>query len=190
MKRWKVWVAVSALSMAVAAGPGAAYADEMTMAKPDYGKVDVMMKDGMDWVPLRQVAESLGYTVAWHEADRSITLSMPKMGMGDGMTDKSMTDNGMIDKDMTDKGMTDKGMADKGMTDKGMTDKSMTDKSMTDKGMAEMQGAYVVTIQIGSMKASIAGKETDLTFAPVIMTDKTYVTKSFVDSVLVTSMMK
>jgi hypothetical protein len=216
MKRWKVWVAASALSMVVAAGSGAASAEEMMAAKPDYSKVDVMMKDGMDWVPLRQVAEDMGYTVTWNETDRSVTLKRPsEMGTGmmdkgtadksmagqgmadNGMADKSMTDKGMADNSMTDKGMMDKSMTDKGMTDNGMADKSMTDKgmmdkSMSDKGMAgqEMSDEYVVMLQIGSKKAAVNGKESDLTFAPVIWSDKTYVTKAFVESVLASSTTK
>jgi hypothetical protein len=158
-------------------------------AKVDYSKADVMNKDGMELVALRGLAESLGYTVTWNEMERSVTLThgMAEGGMADGsmtdkgMADKGMADKGMTDKSMTDKGMTDKGMADKGMADKGMADKGMTDKDMTDKNMG---GMYAVKIAIGSKTATVAMKEQMLADAPVIIDNKTYVTKAFVDMYL------
>lgn len=174
MKGFQRWTAVSAIALTLAV-PAVAAADEkgMMTAKIDYSKADVMMKDGMELVALRQLAESLGYTVTWDDTERSVTLTS---GMTMGGGDKGMTDKQMNDKDMTDKSMTDTGMADKSMTDKGMADMGMTDKSMADM--------YTVKITVGSKTATIAMKEQMLTYAPVIVDNKTYVTKTFIDMYL------
>jgi hypothetical protein len=68
-----------------------------------------------------------------------------------------------------------------GMAEGGMADGSMTDKSMTDK---DMGGMYAVKITIGSKTATVAMKEQMLADAPVIIDNKTYVTKTFVDMYL------
>ncbi|WP_373233251.1 stalk domain-containing protein [Cohnella sp.] len=53
--------------------PGLTSAAEMSM-KVDYSKFTMMEKNGETWVPLRQIAKSLGYTVNWSKAD-GITLT-------------------------------------------------------------------------------------------------------------------
>ncbi|MCD1259943.1 copper amine oxidase N-terminal domain-containing protein [Paenibacillus athensensis] len=149
---------------------GAASAQDM-MPKYDYSKVDVMMQNGMELVPLRQVAESLGFKVSWNGQNRSVTLGMG-MGMGDGMMGDGMKDGGM----MGDEGMGD-GMKDGGM----MGDDSMKDGMMNGKGRLLM-------IMIGSNMATIDGKSVELDYAPMIMHDKTYVSKAFVDMYLLGGM--
>ncbi|MBB6730143.1 hypothetical protein [Cohnella zeiphila] len=194
MHRMKRLLAVSSLVLTLTA-PAAASAASMDMMKPmvDDGKTDTVTKDGMELVALRPIAESLGYQVAWNTMDHSVTLTCTTM-MNDGesdmtnppmgdmsMTDKSMTDKSMTDKSMTDKSMTDKSMTDTSMTDKSMTDTSMMDKSMTDKSMTRV---YSVNIMIGSKTATIDTMKTMLTDAPVVIGNKTYVTKAFVDMYL------
>jgi hypothetical protein len=98
------------------------------------------------------------------------------------MDDMSMTDTSMTDKSMTDMSMMDQSMDDKSMTDMtDMTDKSMTDMSMTDQSMTRM---YSVNIMIGSKSATVDTMKTMLADAPVVIGNKTYVTKDFVDMYL------
>lgn len=148
MKRMMRWMAAAALALTIAVpGVGAAANDMGMKAKVDYNKVDMMMKDGMELVALRQVAESLGYVVTWNDMERSVTLTRSMMGM----------------------------------TDTGMPDKNMTDKNMMDKSMMDM---YTVKIVIGSKTATVAMKENMLAYEPVILDNKTYVSKAFVDMYL------
>ncbi|WP_167747211.1 stalk domain-containing protein [Cohnella luojiensis] len=48
--------------------PGFASAAEMNM-KVDYSKFMMVEKNGETWVPLRQIASSLGYTVTWSKME-------------------------------------------------------------------------------------------------------------------------
>ncbi|TVX99789.1 copper amine oxidase N-terminal domain-containing protein [Cohnella terricola] len=159
MNGLKRWMAVSALALTVAA-PTVASANDagMMMKKIDYSKADVMKKNGMELVALRQIAESLGYSVMWNKMDMSVTLTSTMM-MSDG-------DSGMMDNSMTDKGM-----MDNSMTDKGMMDSSMDNK-------------YMVKVMIGSKTATVDMKKQMLNDAPVIMNNKTYVSTSFVEMYL------
>jgi len=174
--------------MAVLAGAltisGAAGAQEMT-PKYDYSQVDVMMQGGMELVPLRQVAESLGFKVSWNGQNRSVTL-----GMGDGMMDGGMMgDEGMGDgmKDgsgmMGDGMMDDSMMGDEGMGDEMMDDKGMMGGKSMDEGMMNGKGRLIM-IMIGSKMATVDAQEVELDYAPLIMHDKTYVSKAFVDMYL------
>jgi len=105
MNKIKKWTAVSALSFSLLI-PGLAHAEDMkpmgsntgsgmgmTMGMSD--NTDMMMKNGKAYVPLRMLAETLGYQVMWNKDDKSITLKYSGMGMG--MMDKS--NNNMM-KDM------------------------------------------------------------------------------------------
>ncbi|UJF32428.1 copper amine oxidase N-terminal domain-containing protein [Paenibacillus hexagrammi] len=96
MKSWKKIAVISMVVFAVAL-PGAASAEESMMAGYDYTKVNTIMKDGMELVPLREIAESLGYQVIWGDENRSITINDKKdMMMDDSMKDKTM--DGMMEK--------------------------------------------------------------------------------------------
>lgn len=98
-------IAVSLVACTLAL-PTLVSAEEMMMPKYDYSSVQTMTKDGLELVPLRQIAESLGFKVIWNGENRSITLL--KLAM---MDDKSMTN----DKMMEDKTMSDKNMMEKKM---------------------------------------------------------------------------
>ncbi|MGG1554466.1 stalk domain-containing protein [Paenibacillus ferrarius] len=208
MKNWKTMVFTGVVACTLAL-PALANADEMmNKISYDYTGVTTMMKDGMELVPLRQVAESLGYQVSWMGETRSITLSKMLMDDKGMMQDKSMMDDkGMMqDKSMMDdKGMMqdksmmgDKGMMkdksmmdDKGMMqdksmmdDKGMMqDKSMMDDKgmMQDKSMADSKG---IMLQIDSKTVQIGGMTEMVMYAPVLIDSTTYVTKAFVDMYL------
>jgi hypothetical protein len=158
-------IAASTLLTLTLLAPALAAADEMK-AKVDYSKVEVMMKDNMDLVPLRQLAEAYGFQVKWNNDDRSVTLTLSTM-----MDDKSMTDKSMTDKKMDDT----------------MTDKDMKDKDMKDKPMADM--AYTITIKIDDAKFMVGMSDKMLSHAPVIINNKTYVTKDFVETYLAAQMM-
>ncbi|MDR6554194.1 stalk domain-containing protein [Paenibacillus qinlingensis] len=75
--------------------PTFASAEEMMAKSYDYSGIQTMMKDGTELVPLRQVAESLGFKVTWLDEAHSIVLAkMGDMGMKD---DKGkMEDKGMM----------------------------------------------------------------------------------------------
>lgn len=153
MNKFVKLTAVLSIALTLLA-PGFASAEPMMKTKVDYGKVEVMMKDHMELVPLRQVAESLGYLVTWDGMDRSVTLTYGKM------TEKT--------------------------TDSMMTDKSM-EPNMEENSMKDM--AYTVKIQIDSKKLMVGMSENMLSYAPVIINDKTYVTKQFIDMYLASPMM-
>jgi hypothetical protein len=134
--------------------PGLAAADDMK-AMVDYSKVDIMKKDNMDIVPLRQLAETLGFNVTWNGMDRSITLTLGSM-TGDTM-DSSM-----------------------------MSDKNKDDKKMD----GDMKSTtYSITIKIDSKNAMVDMKDSMLTFAPIIINNKTYVSKDFIEMYLANQMM-
>jgi hypothetical protein len=185
MKKTSLWMAAAIVS-SILVIPGAAGAAEMK-GMYDYSKVEIMQQNGMDLVPLRAVAESLGFSVKWNEQDRSVMLSKGNMGMenkmgdekkkmDDGMMEKGMTDKGMEDKGMMEKNMLEKRIEDKGMTDKGMEDKDTTDKSMTAEGS--------ISIKIGSKTMMVDGMEKMVGYPAVIMNDKTYVAKDLIDNYL------
>jgi hypothetical protein len=167
MKKWAIWSTTALIAAAIVV-PGAVSAADISGVndmKPmyDYSKVEVMKKDGMDLVPLRAIAESLGYQVQWNNTDRSVTLTKGDTGM-DGMTDKPMMDKPVAEKLMTDKPMTDKPM--------------MMDKTM-------------ITVKVDSKTVSVNGMEKMLMSPVMIMNDKTYVSKELVDMYLLMSgMMK
>ncbi|MGG1519239.1 stalk domain-containing protein [Paenibacillus oryzisoli] len=172
MKNWKTMLMTGVVACTLAL-PALANADEMMSTKSyDYTSVSTMMKDGMELVPLRQVAESLGYQVSWMGETRSITLSKMMMDDKGMMQDKSMMDDkGM----MQDKSMMD----DKGM----MQDKSMMDDKgmMQDKSMMDSKG---IMLQIDSKTLQIGGMTEMVMYAPVLIDSTTYVTKSFIDMYL------
>jgi hypothetical protein len=141
-------MAASALLTLTLLAPGLATAEDMK-EMVDYSKVDIMKMDNMDIVPLRQLAESLGFKVAWSSMDRSITLTQGST-MGHTMEDSTMNDKKM-EGDM---------------------------KSMP----------YAVKIQIDSKKAIVGMKDSILTFTPMIINNKTYVSKDFIEMYLAQQM--
>jgi hypothetical protein len=88
MKKMMKWTAVSVLAAAIMV-PSLASAAEMKMMV-DYTKVAVVMKDGQSLVPLRQVAESLGYQVSWTKS--AIVLTKNVMVSSKESTMKDMKD--------------------------------------------------------------------------------------------------
>ncbi|WP_199614581.1 stalk domain-containing protein [Paenibacillus alkalitolerans] len=102
MNKLQRTAALSMLSLALVV-PGVAAAEDMKGMKMqvDYSKVDVMMKNGMELVPLRTIAESLGYTVMWNGDERSISLMYAVMKDDKMMDDKMMDDKMMDNKDYT-----------------------------------------------------------------------------------------
>ncbi|RTE11313.1 stalk domain-containing protein [Paenibacillus whitsoniae] len=190
MKNWRTMLMTGVVACTLAL-PALANADEMMNKNSyDYTGVTTMMKDGMELVPLRQVAESLGYQVWWMGETRSITLSKTMMDDKGMMQDKSMMDDKGMMKDKTmmdDKGMMqDKSMmGDKGMMqDKSMMDSKgmMEDKSMMqDKSMVDSKG---IMLQIDSKSVQIDGMTELMMYAPVLIDSTTYVTKAFVDMYL------
>ena len=58
--------------------------------KYDYTGIQTMMKDGTELVPLRQIAESLGFKVTWQAETSSIVLAKMMMEDKGMMDDKSM----------------------------------------------------------------------------------------------------
>ncbi|MGO4496345.1 stalk domain-containing protein [Paenibacillus sp. 2RAB27] len=147
-------VGVAACTLAL---PTFASAEEMMAKSYDYTGIQTMMKDGTELVPLRQIAESLGFKVTWQDDTHMIVLAkMGDMGMKE---DKMMDDKGK----MEDKSM---------MDDKGM----MEDKNM-------MMG-HTFSIQIDSTMITADGKEGMLMYTPMLIGSMTYVPKSFVEMYL------
>lgn len=72
--------------------PGLVSAADMK-TKVDYSKVTVVQKNGESWVPLRQVADSLGYSVKWNKMGITLTMKMMMDEDMDKEMDKEM--NGM-----------------------------------------------------------------------------------------------
>lgn len=158
MKSWKK-VILTGIVVCTLALPTLASAEEMMAKQVDYSGIQTMIQNGTELVPLRQVAELLGFKVTWQDETRSIVLT--KMMMGDMGT--------VGDKKMEDKSM----MEDKSKLD----DKAiMGDKSM-------MDGTTIV-IQIDSMKMKSSGMDGILMYAPMLINSMTYVPKAFVDTYL------
>ena len=88
MKKMMKWAAVSVLAAAIMVPSLASAAEMKTMV--DYTKVAVVMKDGQSLVPLRQVAESLGYQVSWTKS--AIVLTKNVMVSSKESTMKDMKD--------------------------------------------------------------------------------------------------
>ncbi|OPH56138.1 hypothetical protein BC351_28620 [Paenibacillus ferrarius] len=86
MKTWKkiITVTVAACTLAL---PTLASAEEKMMSKFDYSGVQSITKDGTQLVPLRQIAESLGFKVTWNGESRSVTLMKSTMMMEDKSKD-------------------------------------------------------------------------------------------------------
>ncbi|MBD0383583.1 copper amine oxidase N-terminal domain-containing protein [Paenibacillus sedimenti] len=101
MRTWKKMIAVTMVACTLAL-PGLANAEEMMMPKFNYSGIETMTKDGVELVPLRQVAETLGFKVTWNGEKRSVTLMKMKMMMDDKkMEDKKMGDMTMKDDSMS-----------------------------------------------------------------------------------------
>ncbi len=97
MNRTNKTIAVSLLAAALMI-PGLASAAEMTM-KVDYSKFMMVEKNGETWVPLRQIAESLGYTVNWSKANG---IMLTKKEMMEDMKDMESKEDMKDMKDMKD----------------------------------------------------------------------------------------
>ncbi|MCY9669167.1 copper amine oxidase N-terminal domain-containing protein [Paenibacillus alginolyticus] len=91
MKRWKKAMVVSLVACTLAL-PGLASAEEMMAKKFNYSGIETMMKDGTELVPLREIAESLGFKVTWNGENRSVTLTKMMMEDKEMMDDKKMED--------------------------------------------------------------------------------------------------
>ncbi|NOU75261.1 hypothetical protein GC098_28380 [Paenibacillus sp. LMG 31458] len=91
MKRWKKAMVVSLVACTLAL-PGLASAEEMMAKKFNYSGIETMMKDGTELVPLREIAESLGFKVTWNGENRSVTLTKMMMEDKGMMDDKKMED--------------------------------------------------------------------------------------------------
>lgn len=77
--------------------PGLASADEMAAKKFNYSGIEMMKKDGMELVPLREIAESLGFKVIWNGEARSVTLTKMMMEDKGTMDDKKMDDKSVME---------------------------------------------------------------------------------------------
>lgn len=158
MKKMMKWAAVSVLAAAIMVPSLASAAEMKTMV--DYSKVAVVMKDGQSLVPLRQVAESLGYQVTWTKSAIVLTknVMMPSMeSMKGNMEDKSDKN------DMNE-------MADKNDM----------------KDMKTMP--YKVSIMLGSKNIWVGMDKKMLTYAPISIKNKAYVTKECVEMYLANPM--
>jgi hypothetical protein len=91
MKTWKKAMVVS-LVVCTLALPGMASAEEMMAKKFNYSGIETMMKDGTELVPLREIAESLGFKVTWNGESRSVILTKMMMEDKGMMDDKKMED--------------------------------------------------------------------------------------------------
>ncbi|MEC0230639.1 copper amine oxidase N-terminal domain-containing protein [Paenibacillus alba] len=86
MKTWKKVITVTVVACTLAL-PTLASAEEMMKSKFDYSGVQTITQDGTQLVPLRQVAESLGFKVTWNGENRSVTLMKSSMMMEDKSMD-------------------------------------------------------------------------------------------------------
>lgn len=97
---WKK-VILTGIVICTLALPTLASAEEMMAKQVDYSGIQIMMQNGNELVPLRQVAELLGFKVTWQEETRSIVLTKMMMGDMGMMDDKKMDDKAMMgDKSM------------------------------------------------------------------------------------------
>jgi hypothetical protein len=150
--------AASLLAVAIMV-PGVAGAAGMTM-KADNGNVTVVEKDGQSLVPLRQIAESLGYSVMWTKKSIVLTKSIMMETKEPVMEDKATAGS--------------------------MDMKEMNESKAMNK---EMSGTpYTVTVMPGSKNAMVGMDKKMLTYAPTYIQDKAYVTKAFVDMYLASPM--
>lgn len=133
--------------------------------------MDNMQMNGTELVPLREIAEKLGYSVAWNSEERSVTLTY----MGMMRDDTMMEDDGMMQDDMM---MEDDGMMrdDTMMEDDGM----MRDDMM----MEESNMGMTIKVWIGLEMLTVDGKPGTLDTAPSIHRKRTYVSSSFVEKYL------
>lgn len=153
MITWKKAMVVTLVACTLAL-PGLASAEGMMAKKFNYSGIETMMKDGTELVPLREIAESLGFKVTWNGEARSVTL-----------TKIMLEDKGMMD---------DIKMEDKGM----MEDKTMKENMMT------METTFVIridskTIKVGMMDDMLMFAPTilnDMTYVPKELVD-TYLMK-------------
>jgi hypothetical protein len=167
--------------------PGFVYADGMgamngTMSttmdqgmKMDSADMPGMMMESMDYVPLRQFADALGYKVMWNAADRSITMTFIGMNMDMGMGNKGMGMSMGTDKSMN---MNMDVNMDSSM--------GMTGDMETDMGMASM---YTVKVFLDSKDIYIGMEKQMLAHAPVVMNGKACVTKDFIAKYLLAPFM-
>lgn len=102
MNKMVKMMAVSLLAASLLV-PGLASAAEMQM-KVDYSKFSVIEKDGETWVPLRQIANSLGYTVMWSKtAGITLTKELMMEEMMEEMKDMEMKEMEMKEMEMMPK---------------------------------------------------------------------------------------
>jgi hypothetical protein len=134
--------AATVLTLTLLAPGLAAAATDSMKAMVDYSDVRVESMDKLELVPLREMAEKLGFEVNWDAKAHFITLTCTKQ--------MSMIAN---------------------------DSKMMDDSKM-------MNSIYMVKVKVGSKKITVDGVEKILTKAPVTLSNKTYVSKAFVEMYL------
>lgn len=203
MNKWTMGIATAIIGSVIAAS-GAASAAESMQPKYDYSQMEMMQHNGAELVPLRKIAESLGYQVTWNNEDRTIRLMKggmpPQMGSQE-MMQKDMTGMGsqeMMQKDMMAAGMDSKEMGQMGSKDmaEGMTG-GMMDSGAQAGGMMGNDGmsgglmgnqaaaaAVEVIISIDSDKIIVNGSEKKAMYPAALLMDTTYVGKDIIDNYL------
>ncbi|REE88551.1 copper amine oxidase-like protein [Paenibacillus taihuensis] len=150
-------VAVSVLAMSLLVPSIAEAKDVMPMQSKSSTMMDQgQMMNTNNLVPLRMFAETLGYTIMWNKADRSITLTY----MGTDM-DMDMTMDGAMGDGMT----------------MGM-DMDMDMTAQSDK-MA-MNAMYKIKLMFDSKSIMVGMDNKMMEHAPMLMDGKVYVSKDVV----------
>lgn len=201
MNKWTMGIATAIIGSVIAAS-GAASAAESMQAKYDYSQIEMMQHNGAELVPLRKIAESLGYQVTWNNEDRTIRLmkgGMPQQMGSQEMMQKDMTAAGMDSKEMGQ--MDSKDMGQMGSEDmaEGMTE-GMMDSGAQAGGMMGNDGmsgglmgnqaaadAVEVIISIDSDKITVNGSEKKAMYPAALLMDTTYVGKDIIDNYLLNS---
>ncbi|GEM_PF-3395165 len=186
MRSWKKSIAAGVTALSLLLPASAAFAmndmmmDEMDMHKmgdmmmDDMMTDDMMMEtdgqsmmvDGMQWVRLRDTAETMGFTVSYDAMSKTVMLKKSLGGMSDDMTDPAMSD----DMDM---------MMNEDANMDGMD--MHTEMSMTDDMDTKMNNMLEVTWTMGSDSFMLNGETMQLEHMPMVKMGHVYVTQDFVD---------
>jgi|GEM_PF-2504102 len=201
MNKWTMGIATAIIGSVIAAS-GAASAAESMQAKYDYSQIEMMQHNGAELVPLRKIAESLGYQVTWNNEDRTIRLmkgGMPQQMGSQEMMQKDMTAAGMDSKEMGQMGGKDMGQMGSEDMAEGMTG-GMMDSGAQAGGMMGNDGmsgglmgnqaaanAVEVIISIDSDKITVNGSEKKAMYPAALLMDTTYVGKDIIDNYLLNS---
>ncbi|MFH5181524.1 stalk domain-containing protein [Paenibacillus sp. TAB 01] len=201
MNKWTMGIATAIIGSVIAAS-GAASAAESMQPKYDYSQMEMMQHNGAELVPLRKIAESLGYQVTWNNDDRTIRLMkgrMPQQMGSQEMMQKDMTAAGTGSKEMGQMDSKDMGqMGSKDMAE-GMTGGMMDSGAqaggvMGNDGMSgglmgnqAAAAAVEVIISIDSDKITVNGSEKKAMYPAALLMDTTYVGKDIIDNYLLNS---